>query len=152
MLTKAEVEEKVANGADLKGANLKGADLKGANLEGANLYGADLKGADLKGANLYGADLKGADLNGANLKGANLGQTRMLQSGPVGSRKDYIIAVRHPNQIVEISTGCFRGSLEEFIAAVQVKQTDDPYRLEYEQIVIPALKAFIALQSREKAP
>ena len=86
-MTREELEQKVAEGADLHGADLQGAYLQGAdlheaylyraNLQRANLHGADLRGADLCGANLQGANLQGADLRGANLsraylQGANL--------------------------------------------------------------------------------
>jgi len=86
-MTREELEQKVAEGADLHGADLQGAYLQGAdlheaylyraNLFGAELYGADLHGADLCGAKLCGANLQGADLRGANLsraylQGANL--------------------------------------------------------------------------------
>jgi uncharacterized protein YjbI with pentapeptide repeats len=71
-MTKAELEAKVKEGANLRGANLRGANLQGADLRGADLQGADLWGADLWGANLRGADLWGADLQGANLRGADL--------------------------------------------------------------------------------
>jgi hypothetical protein len=126
-------------GADLRGANLCGANLSCANLCGADLCSADLCGADLRGANLCsadlcsaslrGADLCGADLRGANLRCANLRGTDLrgadlpaiiLQVGPIGSRKDYVVYNASDDNI---RCGCWNdykgGTLEEFEARVE---------------------------------
>ena len=136
------------SGANLDGANLSRANLSRANLDGANLDGANLDGANLYGANLYGANLGGATLSRATLYGANLGGATLpdnfhiLQFGPVGSRKSYTIATVYPDGTQEVRTGCFRGSLDEFITAVQGKAEGDPFRAEYENIVIPGIRWF----------
>ena len=136
--------------ANLYGANLDGANLDGANLDGANLYGANLSRANLSRANLDGANLDGANLYGANLDGANLPDNfHVLQFGPVGSRKSYTVATVYPD-VHEIRTGCFRGSLEEFIAAVQKKPEGDPFRAEYENMVIPAIHWFFQQHTQEE--
>ena len=131
-------------GADLRGANLRGVDLRGANLcdanlhgadpRGATLCGADLRGADLRGVNLRGANLCGADLRGANLRGATLCGAGLcgadlrcddlpaiiLQVGPIGSRKDYVVYNASDDNI---RCGCWNdyngGTLEEFEARVE---------------------------------
>ena len=106
-------------GADLGEADLGGADLYGANLRGANLGGANLGGADLGGANLGGADLRGANLYGANL-GEKIGKVKAegyFTVGPLGSRKDMLIAWRTDKGIF-IKAGCFFDSMELFRAAV----------------------------------
>ena len=100
--------------ADLRGANLYGADLRGANLRDAdlgdaNLGDADLRGANLRDADLRGANLYGADLRGANLRGANLGENVVIQLGPLGSRKDYLVVI-HTKGKTEYRAGCFVGS------------------------------------------
>ena len=88
-------------------------------------------------------DFSGANLYGANLSRANLPDNfHVLQFGPVGSRKSYTVATVYPDDVHEIRTGCFRGSLEEFIAAVQKKPEGDPFRAEYENIVIPGIRWF----------
>ena len=118
-------------GADLRGAYLGGADLRGAYLEGADLEGADLGGADLRGAYLGGAYLRGADLGGAYLRGAylegaDLGDWGKLQdiliAGPLGSRKAYTTCYKTDKGIF-VQCGCFRGTLDEFVA--KVKQTHE---------------------------
>ena len=101
---KDTLQEAVKSGADLRGADLRGADLRGADLRGADLGGADLGGADLCGANLYGADLRGANLYGADL------------------RADKGIFVR---------CGCFRGTLEEFVAKVKETHNDNEHARNY---------------------
>ena len=109
-------------GADLRGADLRGADLRGAYLQGAYfqrayLQGADLRGAYLRCAYLRGADLRGADLRGADLQGAKYADEEMLVKyfciGPMGSRSDYL-QVFITDKRVELKTGCFCGSLEQF--------------------------------------
>ena len=111
-------------GADLRNANLRGADLRNANLRGANLRDADLRGADLCDANLRGADLCGANLRGADLCGANLRNANLpaiiLQVGPIGSRKDYVVYNASNDNI---RCGCWNdykgGTLAEFEARVE---------------------------------
>ena len=105
-------------GANLYGANLYGADLRGANLRGADLRGANLYGADLRGANLYGANLRGANLRGADLRGAK-GIKDILFIGPIGSRRDYLMATKKDDDSIEIRTGCFTGTIDEFKKSVK---------------------------------
>ena len=111
--------------ANLSGAVLNGADLSGADLSGAFLSGAVLRGANLHGADLSGAVLSGADLHGAVLSGADLGETKIIQLGPLGSRKDYLVMKRFKDGSTEAMTGCFHGSLEEFAAAVEETHKDN---------------------------
>ena len=99
-------------------AELARANLGGANLGGANLGGANLRGADLTRANLTDANLRGADLTRANLWAADLGATRVLQIGPLGSRRDQLVVMRHPDGVVECRTGCFCGEVAALTAAV----------------------------------
>ena len=132
------VEAAIKSRADLRYANLRGANLCDINLSGANLYGADLSGANLRGANLCDinlrcADLYGADLSGANLYGADLGEVvgKMLsegffQCGPVGSRRDFLLAF-HTDKGIFIKTGCFFGTTEQFRAKVEQKLEGDKW-------------------------
>ena len=110
--------------ADLRGADLCGADLRGADLCGADLRNADLCYANLRDANLHDADLRGADLRYANLCGANLRDADLpaivLQVGPIGSRKDYVVYNASNDNI---RCGCWNdykgGTLAEFEARVE---------------------------------
>ena len=120
----ADLRGAVLSGAVLHGAVLRGADLSGANLRGADLRGAVLRGANLRGADLRGADLRWADLRGADLRGADLGETKIIQLGPMGSRRDYLVVKRFEDGSTEAMTGCFHGSLEEFAAAVEETHKD----------------------------
>ena len=116
-------------GANLRGANLCDADLRGADLCGADLRNADLCYANLRDANLHDADLRGADLRYANLCGANLCGANLrdadlpaivLQVGPIGSRKDYVVYNASNDNI---RCGCWNdykgGTLAEFEARVE---------------------------------
>ena len=125
--------------ADLSRANLSGADLAWANLSKADLREADLSGADLARANLSGADLAWANLSKANLSGADLvwadlGEIRVVQFGPTGSRRDYLVFKFGPS-LDEVMTGCFTGTLAEFKAAVTSTHGDNRYGLEYQAII-----------------
>lgn len=78
---------------------------------------------DLSSANLSGAYLGGANLGSANLSDANLGKhgkligkRPILQIGPIGSRRDHLVAVL-TNIGVYVRTGCFFGTLDAFRAA-----------------------------------
>ena len=119
--------------ADLRNANLRGANLGGADLRNTNLCGANLRGANLGDANLYGADLRNTDLCGANLDGA-----KILQIGPIGSRKAYTIFCVNENIV---QCGCWNnykgGSLDDFAERVRAQYPDEnnPYRKEYERAI-----------------
>jgi hypothetical protein len=134
-------------GADLYGADLRGADLGGANLRGAYLGGAYLRGADLGGAYLYGANLRGADLGGADLggaylRGAYLGEewgklnsnNDVFIAGPLGSRNDYITFF-HTDKGIFVRCGCFRGTLDEFVAKVKETHNYNEHARNYLAIV-----------------
>ena len=105
--------------ADLRCADLCDADLRCANLCCANLRGANLRGADLRDADLRDADLRDADLCYADLRCADL-PAIILQVGPIGSRKDYIVYDASDDNI---RCGCWNnymgGTLEEFEARVE---------------------------------
>ena len=90
----------------------------------ANLREADLSRAYLREADLHGAYLHGSNLLGADLSGAVLGETKIIQLGPLGSRKDYLVVKRFKDGSTEAMTGCFHGSLEEFAAAVEETHKD----------------------------
>ena len=106
-------------GADLRCADLRGADLCDADLRRADLRCADLRDADLCCADLRDADLRDADLRGADLRGADL-PAIILQVGPIGSRKDYVVYNASNDNI---RCGCWNdykgGTLEEFEARVE---------------------------------
>ena len=100
-------------------ANLRGADLCDADLRRADLRRADLRDADLCCADLRDADLRDADLRRADLRGADL-PAIILQVGPIGSRKDYVVYNASNDNI---RCGCWNdykgGTLEEFEARVE---------------------------------
>ena len=125
---KDTLQEAVKSSADLRSANLEGADL-----EGANLYGANLEGADLRSANLEGADLYGANLRSANL-GEEWGKleknTDIFSAGPLGSRNGYTTFF-HTDKGIFVQCGCFRGTLEEFIAKVKETHNDNEHARNY---------------------
>ena len=121
--------------ANLTGANLRDADLSRADLDGAILTLADLDGAILAGANLAGANLAGANLAGADLTDADLPtRTHIWQFGPCGSRRSYLVVMVGPG-LDEVSTGCFRGTLAKFEAAVRETHGDNKYGKEYQSII-----------------
>jgi hypothetical protein len=129
----AAVEKKVS----LSGADLSGADLRGADLSGADLRGADLRGADLSGADLRGADLRGADLSGAKLKdGSEIDDAPrpVVYFGPFGSDARELIAFR-TKQGIRIQTGCFFGTVAEFLDAVKKKHADNEHGQEYAAVL-----------------
>ena len=105
---------------------------------GANLYGANLYGANLYGANLRGADLGGANLRGANLCGADLGEewgkleknTDIFIAGPLGSRNGYTTFF-HTDKGIFVQCGCFRGTLDEFVAKVKETHNDNEHARNY---------------------
>jgi uncharacterized protein YjbI with pentapeptide repeats len=131
------------SGANLSGANLYGADLSGANLSRANLSGANLSGANLSGADLSGANLYGANLSGANLYGANLSRAKglkdILQIGPIGSRKSYLMALKFDDEKIEIKTGCFSGTIEEFEKQVKKEHGKNEHGKAY-QLAVALIK------------
>ena len=87
--------------------------------ECADLSDADLRRADLSDADLRRADLSDADLRRADLSGADLPFV-ILQVGPIGSRKDYVIYNASDDNII---CGCWNaykgGTLAEFEERVE---------------------------------
>ena len=122
----ADLRESDLQVADLYGADLRRADLERADLRRADLRRADLRGADLQGADLYQADLNGAvlymaDLSGANLRGADLyGAVGIYSFGPIGVDKRIGYAIKHADCVM-VRLGCFWGTSDEAIEAVQKK-------------------------------
>ena len=131
--------------ADLRGANLRGANLRGANLRGANLYGANLRGANLRGADLYRADLRGAslreaDLREASLRGAKIADGFVLVGTPhfvanVGSESGTLELYPCESSQWYVRRGCFKGTAEEFLEAVEERHGDDKHGTLYKTLI-----------------
>ena len=96
------------------------------------------QGAYLRGADLGGADLGGAYLGGANLGGANLGDWGKLQdiltAGPLGSRKAYTTCYKTDKGIF-VQCGCFKGTLDEFVAKVKQTHKGNTHERDYLALV-----------------
>jgi len=115
-----------------KKVSLSGADLSGADLSGAYLRGADLSGADLSGAYLRGADLSGAKLkDGSEIDDA---PRPVVYFGTFGRDARELIAFR-TNQGIRIQTGCFFGTVAEFLDAVKKKHADNEHGQEYAAVL-----------------
>ena len=116
----------------LQEAVKSGANLRSADLGGANLYGANLRSADLRSADLYGADLRSADL------GEEWGKleknTDIFIAGPLGSRSGYTTFF-HTDKGIFVRCGCFRGTLDEFVAKVKETHNDNEHARNYLAIV-----------------
>jgi hypothetical protein len=114
--------------ADLRYANLRYADLSSADLRYADLSSADLRYANLRSADLRYANLRYADLSSADLRSANLDK-RYIQIACIGSRKDMTTYCFEDDQIW---CGCFKGTLEEFEAKVNIThKNNEKYLTEY---------------------
>ena len=118
--------------AELAHANLRHANLRHADLTRANLRHANLRHADLTRANMVCADLTCADLDGANLTHADLTLAnitdRIIQIGPIGSRKDYIC---YNATLDEMRCGCFFGTLTDFEEQVRKNHRTTKHAREY---------------------
>ena len=121
-----------------QGAYLGDAYLGGAYLGGADLRGADLGGAYLGGADLGGAYLGGAYLRDADLRDAYLGDWGKLQDiliiGPIGSRKAYTTCYKTDKGIF-VQCGCFKGTLDEFVAKVKQTHNGNTHERDYLALV-----------------
>jgi uncharacterized protein YjbI with pentapeptide repeats len=103
----------------------------------AELQRAYLQGAYLRGANLRGAELQRAYLQGAYLRGTKYSPDddaelleRYFTIGPIGSRSDYL-QVFVTNKRVELRTGCFTGSVEQFETAVKSTHDSNTHSRDY---------------------
>jgi uncharacterized protein YjbI with pentapeptide repeats len=130
--------------ADLHGANLRDANLRDADLRGANLRDANLRDADLRGANLYSANLRGVDLRGANLHYADLygaDDEKIKCDGKfhhivnIGSERGTLEMYSCGEYGWLIKRGCFTGSKDEFLAAVNKKHGNNEHSKKYHAIV-----------------
>lgn len=131
----ADLREASLREADLSEADLRGASLYKASLNGANLREADLSRADLREASLYRASLNEANLNGADLSRAHLSGNHVWQFGPIGSRRDYLV-VKHGPNLDEVTTGCFHGTLAQFVAQVTETHGSNLYGQEYQAVIV----------------
>lgn len=93
---------------------------------------ADLGGADLRGADLYGAYLGGADLG--EEWGKLNSNNDVFIAGPLGSRNDYITFF-HTDKGIFVRCGCFRGTLDEFVAKVKETHNYNEHARNYLAIV-----------------
>ena len=88
-----------------------------------------------------GANLVGANLDGAYLRGANLVDWGKIQSvgdilviGNIGSRNG-TTTIFHTDKGIFVQCGCFKGSLDEFIAKVKETHEGNKHEKDYLAIV-----------------
>ena len=138
--TKLTLEAAVKSGAEVVGANLYGANLYGADLRGADLYGANLYGVDLCGADLCGVDLCGADLCGVDLCGAIIAEGFVCDGDfhritNIGSQDGTLELYSCGDAGWYIKRGCFGGSTQEFLDAVDKTHGDNEHGRKYRAII-----------------
>lgn len=105
-------------------------------LESAVRGGANLDGTNLRGAHLSGAYLRDANLSGAKVGGKTVaGKRPVFQIGPIGSRSDYLVAINTDAGIV-IRTGCFNGSIDEFLKKLESEHGDNIHAREYKAALV----------------
>lgn len=148
----ADLCEVDLRGADLRSVNADGAVLREVDFRGAELAGANFRGADLTASDFRDVDLHGVDFSGADLREAVLGQTAIVQLGPIGAQKDYLVLKRFEDGSTEVMMGacyygpsdvldeCFRGTLDAFETAVSAT----PLMLREYQAAIQFFRAFLA--------
>lgn len=126
---------------DLHDANLEDIDFRDANVHHCNFSGANLRDAcfkraiaydcDFTGANLRGADLEDGDFSAADFSNADLRDFRFYGAnfagaigikllGPVGEYGRTIYAYTRNGEI-RIQAGCFNGTPDELLAAIDNK-------------------------------
>ena len=156
-LSDANMKHASLRNANLHNANLRRANLRGANLRGADLHNANLAYADLSGANLHNASLYCTNLLYASLTDVNLATalanyaifapdtlkdatfdgytiTSATTFGPLGSRNDNLPAVQTVNGL-RFKTGCFTGTKEELLDAVESTHSDSQRSRDYKLAV-----------------
>jgi uncharacterized protein YjbI with pentapeptide repeats len=134
-LARAYLADANLTGANLTGANLAGANLARAYLARANLADANLTGANLTDAYLADAYLARAYLADAYLADANLADAKGIVSaltiGPIGSRGAMLTVTKDDAGMLTVMTGCYRGTLDEFVAAVAKTHGDNDHGRAY---------------------
>jgi len=113
--------------------NLSGSDLSGSDLSGSDLSYSDLSYSDLSGSDLSYSNLSGSNLRGSDLSGSNYGDSKIksiLQTGPIGSRKDYSVCYNTDNGLI-VHVGCFRDTMEKFKEAVEKTHGESKHGRDY---------------------
>ena len=92
-------------------------------LRDANLVDADLEDADLRGAILRSTNLTGANLTGANLEKKHC----YVSITPIGSENGQLWTMKNSDGVLIYNRGCFSGTKEEFLKAVDNKHFGTKY-------------------------
>lgn len=158
-LTEANLAEANLTGASLCTARLRYADLTRASARHANFTCANLSEACLCNVSLYGANLLYATLTNAdityasvnyaifnprNLKGATFFGFTIASAaafGPIGSRNDKLLAVETEKGLI-FQTGCFFGTKEELLAAVESTHRGTRHERDY-KLAIEFLETYL---------
>ena len=158
-LKNANLHNANLHNASLRNANLAYADLSGASMKHANLAHADLSGANLHNASLYCTNLLYASLTDVNLatalanyaifvpetlKGATIDGHNIISAtsfGLLGSRNDKLFATLTDDGFY-FKAGCFTGTREELLAAVESTHPDSQHGRDY-KLAIDFLEAYL---------
>lgn len=100
-------------------------------LEYASFVNVDLNGSLFIGSDLAGADFKNAIISGVDFTSCNIVRARNIFSvSPIGSRGDTLFAVKHDTCIM-LKTGCFWGTVNQFMRALKETHAGTKYENEY---------------------
>ena len=99
--------------ADIRGGYIRG----GADIRGGVIRGGDISGdAVIRGGYISGGDISGGDISGGVIRGDAVirNQEMWFLACGVGSENGDLAAYMTKENTIEVTRGCFVGSLEEF--------------------------------------
>lgn len=139
----ADLEDIIFRDANVHHCDFSGANLRDACFERAIAYDTNFTGANLRGADFDEADCSAADFGNADLKDARFYRTDCNNArgikllGPVGQFGRTIYAYTR-NGGIRIQAGCFNGTPDELLAAIDRKyhrKADAAERMDYRDAV-----------------
>jgi len=138
-------------GGEIRGGEIRGGEIWGGEIRGGEIWGGVIRGGVIRGGEIRGGEIRGGEIRGGEIRGGEIWGGEIwggeiwggeIRGGEIKKTTDYIAFCSIGNdggvltayikeKDIEVTRGCFRGTLKEFENAVIKKHNTNLYSKEY---------------------
>jgi hypothetical protein len=123
----------VIRGGEIRGGEIRGGLIWGGVIRGGLILGGEIWGGVIRGGEIWGGLILGGEILGGVIRGGEISKSSdYVAFCSIGSENGILTAYRTEDGGIEVTRGCFRGTLAEFEKAVKEKHKDSSIGKEYE--------------------
>ena len=122
-------------GGTIRGGTIRGGTIRGGTIKGGTIWGGTIEGGTIEGGTIRGGTIEGGTIEGGTIRGGTIRGGDFLTVSPIGSENGQFTAEVTEDGDIICNRGCFKGTLEEFEAAVSKTHGSNPTASEYGLVI-----------------